>query len=137
MIDIFTHILPRRYKEALDKKAKHTAYQEMNKLAPAVCSLDARFRVMDRYEGLKHVLTIAAPPLESVVNSADAIELAKLANDEMAELVLKYPERFVAAIAYLPMNNIDQKRTVPFFSGGSLIYQSKCLNFCMLNFANF
>jgi predicted TIM-barrel fold metal-dependent hydrolase len=27
--------------------------------------------------------------------------------DEMAELVSKYPDRFVAAIAYLPMNNMD------------------------------
>jgi hypothetical protein len=36
-----------------------------------------------------------------------AQDLVKLANDEMAELVAKYPDRFVAAIAYLPMNNVD------------------------------
>jgi len=34
-------------------------------------------------------------------------ELTKAANDEMAELVDKYPDRFVAAIASLPMNDMD------------------------------
>jgi len=36
--------------------------------------------------------------------------LAKLANDEMAELVLKYPDRFAAAVAALPM--IDMEATL-------------------------
>ena len=36
-----------------------------------------------------------------------ASELAREANNEMAELVARYPERFAAAIAILPMNNID------------------------------
>jgi len=30
-----------------------------------------------------------------------------MANDEMAALVSKYPDRFIAAIACLPMNDID------------------------------
>ncbi|MCK4862674.1 MAG: amidohydrolase, partial [Dehalococcoidales bacterium] len=37
----------------------------------------------------------------------DAAELSRIANDEMAELVAKYPDRFVAAVACLPMNDID------------------------------
>jgi uncharacterized protein len=36
-----------------------------------------------------------------------AAELARLANDEMAELIATYPERFVGAIALLPMNEVD------------------------------
>ncbi len=106
-IDIFTHILTPKYKEALDKKARYSYYQELNNLAPTLCDLDTRFRVMDRYEGLKQVLTIAVPPLESVVDPTTATELARIANNEMAELVAKYPDRFVAAVASLPMNNID------------------------------
>ena len=30
-IDIFTYILPTRYREALDKKSKDTFYQEINR----------------------------------------------------------------------------------------------------------
>ena len=42
-----------------------------------------------------------------VVSPSDAIELAKIANDEMAELVTKYPDKFIAAVACLPLNDID------------------------------
>lgn len=107
MIDVFCHILPPKYKEALDKKANHCFYLEANRQRPALFDMDIRFRVMDKYEGLRQVLTIGVPPLEYVVTAADAVELAKMANDEMAELVAKYPNRFVAAAACLPMNNIE------------------------------
>jgi len=69
--------------------------------------MDARFRIMDKFPELIQVLSISSPPLEAVVKPEDAVELAKLANNEMAELVMKYPDRFVAAIACLPMNDID------------------------------
>ena len=47
------------------------------------------------------------PPLEAFADSKQSVDLAKMANDEMAELVLKHRQRFIAAIALLPMNNID------------------------------
>ncbi len=107
MIDIFTHILPPKYKDELDKRARHSFLHEQNSHTPALWDIEARFRIMDKHEGLKHVLTVALPPLEYVVDSKDAIDLARIANDEMAELVTKYPDRFIAAAACLPMNNID------------------------------
>ena len=106
-IDIFTHILPIKYREALDKKSKDTFYQEINRPVLELSDLDARFRVMDKFEGVKQVLTIASPPLEMVVDEASALDLARIANDEMAELVNKYPDRFIAAVGCLPMNNMD------------------------------
>jgi len=63
---------------------------------------------MDKYPGLVQVLTVGpVPPIEAFADSEKSVELAKRANDEMAEMVAKYPDRFVAAIALLPMNNID------------------------------
>jgi aminocarboxymuconate-semialdehyde decarboxylase len=35
------------------------------------------------------------------------VELARIANDGLAELVTKYPDRFIGAAACLPMNDID------------------------------
>ena len=107
MIDIFTHILPPKFWTALDSKAISTVHRELNAPAPALLDLDKRFRMMDRFEGLKQVLTVVNPPLEMVVDAKTAVELAKLANDEMAELIVKYPERFVSAAACLPMNDVD------------------------------
>ncbi len=52
-------------------------------------------------------MTIAGPPVESIANARNASELAAIANDDMAELITKHPDRFLAAVACLPMNNID------------------------------
>jgi len=62
---------------------------------------------MDQYQDLVQVLTLGSPPVGKVVGPKDALELSRIANDEMAELVAKYPDRFVAAVACLPMNDID------------------------------
>ncbi len=107
-IDIYPHFLPTRYKEELYRKAKEGFYlRDVNEATPTLWDLDIRFRIMDKYEGLKQVLTVASPPIEDVVNPEDAAELSALANDEMAELVAKYPDRFAAAVACLPMNSLD------------------------------
>ncbi len=113
-IDVFCHILPSKYRAALYRKAVGGLYLEADdnlethhNTIPALFDLDLRFSIMDNYEGLGQVLTISAPPLESVTRPEDAADLARLANDELAELVTKYPDRFVAGVACLPMNNVD------------------------------
>jgi predicted TIM-barrel fold metal-dependent hydrolase len=63
---------------------------------------------MDAFAPLAQVLTIGpTPPLETFAQPKHAVDLARVANDEMAELVEKYPESFVAGIALLPMNDIE------------------------------
>lgn len=107
-IDVFPHILPIKYKEALYRVAAPGFYlQNVIDSIPTLYDLDYRFRIMDKYEGLMQVLTLSAPPVELVADPEKAVCLAKLANDEMAELVLKYPSRFAAAAACLPMNNVE------------------------------
>jgi aminocarboxymuconate-semialdehyde decarboxylase len=107
-IDIFPHILPVKYKEALYKMAPPGFYiQDVIETLPTLFDLEHRFRIMDKFEGLMQVLTLSAPPIEQIGDSRKAVDLAKLANDEMAELVLKYPDRFAGAVAALPMIDMD------------------------------
>jgi len=109
-IDAFSHITPAKYLEALEKLSPRVASQTIvptRPVSPPLYDLEYRFRIMDRYNGLMQVLTLGFPAIEDIADPEKAPELAKLANDQMAELVAKYPDRFVAAIAYLPMNNID------------------------------
>ena len=107
-IDIFCHIIPAKYKEALLKKASRPSYYLDNtKALPALSDLDIRFKVMDKYEGYRQVLSIGAPPVELIASPKEAVDLARMGNDEMAELLNKYPDRFVAAMAGLPMNDVD------------------------------
>lgn len=106
-IDIFTHILPIKYKEAFKKVNKSEAFAKMHEIIPTLYDIEARLRIMDNFDELRQVITLSAPPLENFTDSKLSRELARLANDEMAELTSKYPDRFIAAIAALPMNDMD------------------------------
>ncbi len=106
-IDVAAHILPPRYAEAI-YKYKHLVRTVLRPGSTAMQDLEIRSRMMDRFEGYVQILSILEPPVEDMAESPKvAAELAHLANDEMAELVIKYPEKFVGAIACLPMNDID------------------------------
>lgn len=113
-IDIYTHIVPSKYLETLTKKIEKSTLEEFTpgrilgiQLTRTLWNLDERFRIMDKYNGLVQVLTPSGPSLELVAQPQQAVELAKIYNDEMAELVVKYPDRFLAAVASLPLNDID------------------------------
>lgn len=69
--------------------------------------LDARLRLLDAFEGLQQVLSLANPPLELVAGPDTTPDLAQLANDALAEICRKNPDRFPTFVAALPMNNID------------------------------
>ncbi|MDP2917142.1 MAG: amidohydrolase family protein [Dehalococcoidia bacterium] len=107
-IDIFCHITPPRFLKAFEKRVPQEICKQLPcRLLPSLTDLDLRFRVMDEFEDMVQVLTLTNPPIETVAEPADAIELARIVNDEMAELVAKYPDRFVGAVACLPLNDMD------------------------------
>jgi len=110
IVDVFSHVLPPRYLHERNARAKGrlaSQYGKYYRANPGLTDLDVRFRSMDKYPDIVHLLTIAGPNLESVLDPADAAECARIANDEMAELVAKYPDRFCGACASLPMNDVD------------------------------
>jgi predicted TIM-barrel fold metal-dependent hydrolase len=109
-IDIFAHILPIKYRDALDRKLPPAAFQGFQatyKPFPAITDMDIRFKIMDRQDSYMQVLTLTVPFLETVTEPKVTAELVKMGNDEMAEVVAKYPDRFIAAAGNLPMNNLS------------------------------
>ncbi len=110
-IDIYPHFLPAKYKEALFKKANQNFYSaiwdKVFKGTPGLHDVDNRLRMLDRHEGLVQVLTLSSPAVENIADPKTAVYLSKLANDGLAELVAKYPDKFIAGIACLPMNNMN------------------------------
>ncbi|HME42884.1 MAG TPA: amidohydrolase family protein [Syntrophorhabdales bacterium] len=107
-IDAFNHIIPPKYKEILRKKLPASNYGiKLVDAFPALYDLDIRFRTMDKHEDYVQVINLGVPTLEDAAPPKEAAELARIANDEMAELVSRYPDRFVAAMACLPMNDMD------------------------------
>lgn len=107
-IDIFSHVLPETYYNHLSRKVKLDSQKLVFIGNPALIDLDIRFRAMDQCaDDLVQVLTLVTPPLEVLVDTPTSIELSRIANDEMAEMVAKYPDRFVAAAATLPLADMD------------------------------
>ena len=108
-IDIFSHFVPAKYKDALYRlKNKEKISYELNLMegCSTLFNLDERFRILDQYE-CRQVLTLISPPLEDIASPDEAAELARIANDGMAEMIQKYPQYFVAAVAALPLNNVE------------------------------
>jgi predicted TIM-barrel fold metal-dependent hydrolase len=106
-IDGYSHISPPKYTEALRREFPGF-YKQILGSTPPLFDMDARFQVMDAFGPIAQVLTVGpVPPLEAFAPPGRAAVLARLANDEMAELISKYPDRFVAAIALLPMNDVE------------------------------
>ena len=107
-IDVFNHFFPTAFVDRYI--AGGAAGKDMGKRMASVkaaVDLDERFRLMDEFGDLRQVLTIAQPPLEAIADPETSPTLAAMANDGLAELVAKYPERFIAFGASLPLNNID------------------------------
>ena len=105
-IDIYNHIFPKRFYDSMMEVMSNP--KDMLKRVtsvPMLVDLDERFRVMDRFADYCQVLSLASPPLEMLVGPAAAPEFARLANDGMAELVDRYPDRFPAFVASVGMGN--------------------------------
>src|SRR5208282_1725996 len=106
-IDIFNHFMPKPYLERLAALTPgHVAVTAFPRLA-TLCDVEARLRLLDEFGDLQNVLSLANPPLELVAAPELSPELARIANDALAEICLRHPDYFPAFIAALPMNNID------------------------------
>src|SRR3984893_2422097 len=107
MIDIFNHFMAKGYLERLGKlMAGHVALPAFPRLK-TLWDVDARLALLDEFDGLQQVLSLANPPLELIAAPDRTPELARIANDSLAELCGRHPDRFPAFVASLPMNNID------------------------------
>ena len=105
-IDVFPHILPRPYFDRMLRVAPSQLHmQKRMRGIPVLVDLDLRLQIMDRYESYVQVLTIANPPIEIIGGPQVTPDLARLANDSMAEIVARHPDRFPNFVASLPMNN--------------------------------
>ncbi len=106
-IDVFPHIFPRKFYDRMLQVPAGAYMQKRMRGIPVLTDLELRLRIMDRYEGYVQVLTLASPPVEALGGPDVTPELASLANDGMAEIVAKHPDRFPGFVASLPMNNPD------------------------------
>jgi predicted TIM-barrel fold metal-dependent hydrolase len=106
-LDVFNHFMPSAIFERLAELVPgHIALSAFPEL-PTLWNVDARLRMLDEFDGLQQVLSLANPPIEVLGPPDKTPALARIANDGLAELCRRHPERFPCFIASMPMNNVE------------------------------
>jgi uncharacterized protein len=104
-IDAFNHFFPRRYFDALVETPAGKA--DMGKRVrgiPALYDLDLRLKLVDQFADYTQVLSLGLPMIERLWGPEQSPEMARIANDGLAEIVSRHPDRFAGYSATLPMN---------------------------------
>jgi uncharacterized protein len=105
-IDAFTHFYPPRYYRRMEEVG--VGLKDMFRRARAVQSihdLDTRLRVVAQFADYAQILSLPMPTLETISKGDPkiALELAKIGNDGLAELVSRHPRQFPAFVAQAPL----------------------------------
>ncbi len=108
IVDIYTHLFPKAAYERMTGMSS-----DLGNIGKRIANvrflhdLDDRFREMDTYGDYRQIISLPNPPLEAVTTPAQGAEIARIANDAMAELVHRHPDRFPAFVAAIPMHDMD------------------------------
>jgi len=104
-LDVYSHIFPPAYFERMRALARDQGAIKRWLNVPVLYDLDARLAMMDAFPGYQQLLTLSSPPIEFIAGPDESPALARLANDGMAEIVARHPDRFPGFVAALPMNH--------------------------------
>src|SRR2546430_5198465 len=109
-LDVFNHIWPTRFYEAL---RAHTSgpmqdITRRSEAVPMMTQLDVRFRVMDLFgPDYQQILSLASPLLDLATNAEQGRRLARIGNEETAGLCRRHPDRFPGFAATIAMHDTE------------------------------
>jgi len=107
-IDIFNHVMPLRYLELVKAHSKDAGIVKRMSSLRLLWDIEARVAMLRTdFPDVQQVLTLSLPPPELLGGPDLAPEFARIANDGMAEICRRWPDRFPAFVASLPMNRVD------------------------------
>jgi predicted TIM-barrel fold metal-dependent hydrolase len=107
IVDIFNHFMPKPYFDRLVDLIPNQPAVAIFPRLKTIVDLDARLRLLDEFQDLQQILSLANPPLELVGPPDVTPALARIGNDSLAEICRRYPERFPSFVATVPANNIE------------------------------
>ena len=109
-IDVFNHIFPKPFFDRLQQVVANKGAVKRWLNIPFLHDIDVRFRRLEEFgPEYRQILSLSAPPIEAInPDRQTTLDLAALANDSMADLVRRFPDRFPGFIASLPLNYPDE-----------------------------
>ena len=108
IVDIYCHIYPDRFFREMTKAAPNL--ENIGKRLRGVTKLfdlDARFKEMDEFGDYREIISLPNPAIEDIAPPDVGLNLARIANDSMAELCRKHPDRFPAFAAALCLTDVE------------------------------
>lgn len=108
-IDAFAHVLPKPF---IDEMLEVHPTEELEAVtdAPRFWDMDIRFDDLDEFGIDKQVITLARPPIWQGIDRDDALEMTRLANDEVKKMADEHPDRLipVATLPFLDGEFVDE-----------------------------
>lgn len=105
-IDIYNHVMPPAYLELVKQHGKDPGVVKRMTSLRMLWDLEARVEMLAKWPEVQQVLTIAVPHPEMLGGPEVSPQFARVANDSMKEICDRWPQRFPAFVASLPMNNV-------------------------------
>jgi aminocarboxymuconate-semialdehyde decarboxylase len=109
-IDAFNHFYPAGYfKRMAEVGSDLRDIASRARAIKSIHDLDTRLKVVEQFPDYAQILSLPAPTLDTLSRGRPevAVELAKVGNDGLAELVAKHPRHFPAFIAQVPLSAPD------------------------------
>ncbi len=107
IIDIYTHFMPPGHLEKYQALGREPGLVKRIASINTLHDLEARRRLVGRWEGYQQVLAPAPPRPEKMGGPQDHAPLARFINEGLAEICRRYPDAFPAFVAALPLHDAD------------------------------
>ena len=105
-IDAYNHYIPPAYLELLQKHSKDTGIVKRMSSIRVLCDIEARVELLGRWPEVRQLLTLGLPHPEGLGGPEISVSAAQAVNDGLAEACQRFPGKFPAFVASLPMNDV-------------------------------
>ena len=105
-IDVFAHILTPNYSKKYISLAP-SVLETFEYGRKSMTDMANREELMRLHPDVLQIVTMGNVPPERYISAKDAVELSKIGNEELAELVLNKPSLFYGAVGVIPVDDVD------------------------------
>jgi aminocarboxymuconate-semialdehyde decarboxylase len=105
-IDAFNHFIPPAYLEMLKQHSKDSGIVKRMAGIRVLWDLDARVELLGQWPEVRQILTLGLPHPEGLGGPEISVVAARAVNDGLAHACRRFPGKFPAFVASLPMNDV-------------------------------